>query len=188
MRYQSMPITKYLKELSSAKPIPGGGSAAALVASVGVSLSLMVARITIKKLKGDKRGKCAKLIKDLSRVQKRIQVIIDKDPAVYEKLIKSYRLPKANKKRARQIGKSLTASYGVMKELCLRLRDMSVINKKLITLSRGTITNDLLVSQLFIKSSLNAAAQTAHVNIYCMKSVTMRKKLSKEIQHIKKNS
>ena len=44
--YIDRPMREYLDDLAAKKPAPGGGSAAALAASMGVSLMSMVANYT----------------------------------------------------------------------------------------------------------------------------------------------
>jgi len=46
MKYINSPIKKYMKDLGANLPAPGGGSAAALTAGLGVSLLLMVVSFT----------------------------------------------------------------------------------------------------------------------------------------------
>ena len=39
-------LTEFIKELSSKKPIPGGGGASALIGAIGIALCSMVANLT----------------------------------------------------------------------------------------------------------------------------------------------
>ena len=50
-KYQFCPINEYLNCLSQRTPVPGGGSAAALVGSVGAALISMAANYSLKKNK-----------------------------------------------------------------------------------------------------------------------------------------
>ena len=49
--YIQQTLTEYLDELSSDKPIPGGGSVSAYVASLAMGLTQMVGRISLKRKK-----------------------------------------------------------------------------------------------------------------------------------------
>ncbi len=50
-KFTTLSLEKYLNELASEKPVPGGGSVSAYVASLAMGLTQMVARIAIKRKK-----------------------------------------------------------------------------------------------------------------------------------------
>src|SRR3989338_8542494 len=83
-------IKNYLDELSSDTPIPGGGGTSALVAALGISLMLMVARISLKKQEGEKKENLNKVIETLERMHQNTSDVVDLDPKVYEDVIASY--------------------------------------------------------------------------------------------------
>jgi formiminotetrahydrofolate cyclodeaminase len=45
-------VSDYLQQIASDRPVPGGGSAAALAGAMGAALLAMVARVSMKKAKG----------------------------------------------------------------------------------------------------------------------------------------
>ena len=47
VKLEQLLIHAFVKELASAHPTPGGGSAAALCSALGAALSAMVARLTV---------------------------------------------------------------------------------------------------------------------------------------------
>ena len=49
-------IAEFLEALSSKNPVPSGGGATALAASLAFSLALMVGNLTLGKKKGKRRG------------------------------------------------------------------------------------------------------------------------------------
>ncbi len=49
MQTQDAPLKTFLEELSSRAPVPGGGSASAIVGSIGAALCGMVGRLNDKK-------------------------------------------------------------------------------------------------------------------------------------------
>ena len=51
--YNDHTLSQYLEKLSAREPVPGGGSAAALVGAMGASLIAMAARYSLGKGKGD---------------------------------------------------------------------------------------------------------------------------------------
>ena len=90
-------IEKFLDELASAAPTPGGGSAAAIMGAMGAALVAMVCNLTIGK-KGyeqhdaemrDVLGECEAL-----RVQ--LTAMVADDVAAFDALMAGYKLPKAS--------------------------------------------------------------------------------------------
>ena len=87
--YIERPIKDYLKDLSAKLPAPGGGSAAALSASIGASLMCMVANYTI----GSPKYKAAEvkasdILKRSGAFRDELEALIDKDVEAYKKLSK----------------------------------------------------------------------------------------------------
>ena len=184
MHYNKMSITKYVKELSSAKPVPGGGSAAALVGTLGIALSSMVVQITMKKASPAKQKELKRYLKELQRIMQATRILIDKDARTYRMVIMSYKLPRSQPRRAQRVQKSLFASFTVMKELCSYLLRAHAINRKIFRLSHGAILNDVCVSQVFLHAALSSAVATASLNAEYITSKKRRKKLLDQIQKI----
>jgi len=184
MQYRKLSLNAYVKELSSSKSVPGGGSAASLVATLGISLSLMVARITIKKVGRIEQKKLKHSIHTLMRLQKQTRILIDKDSKMYQKVVESYKLPTAYQRRTLQLQRALVASYNGMKKLCIDLCAVHKINLDIFAIARGAILNDLCVSEAFIKAALSSAVAIASLNAEFITNKRLRKKLLDEIEKI----
>jgi glutamate formiminotransferase/formiminotetrahydrofolate cyclodeaminase len=104
-RLASMTVTGFDDELASSSPAPGGGSVAALAASMAAGLSSMVAALTFGK-KGytehnermEQIGVAAQALKD------RLLAAMDDDTAAFDRVMACFRLPKGTdqEKAARQ--------------------------------------------------------------------------------------
>ena len=186
MKYTKLSLQKYITELSSAQPVPGGGSAAALVGSLGVGLTEMVARIIIKKVTKRERHVVEKVLKKIQPVKRRINALIDKDTRMYKKVIASYKLSKKNPRRARAIQNALYDSYAIMKKLCDDLLIARESNRTLMKIARGAIANDLNVSESFIKAAFNSAVSTAHLNAAYVNDKSVQQKMIADIKRVKK--
>lgn len=85
--YINRSLKEYLDDLSARKPAPGGGSAAALSAAIGVSLMSMVANYTTGNPKyKDVEKDAAGLLLRLEKYRDRLQDLIDEDIEAYNKL------------------------------------------------------------------------------------------------------
>lgn len=80
-------IRGYLDDLAAKRPTPGGGSAAALAASLGAGLMLMVAHYTVGTARsGIVDEEIAELANRVSAYKRRLDALIDKDAEAYGRL------------------------------------------------------------------------------------------------------
>lgn len=80
-------IKQYLEDLAAKKAAPGGGSAAALAASIGTSLMSMVANFTAGNSKyKNVESKIADILLRVDKYSELLQDLIDKDIESYGKL------------------------------------------------------------------------------------------------------
>lgn len=85
---------KFIDELSSKAPVPGGGGAAAFVGSLGVALGSMVGNLTVGKEKyAAVEEDIQILLKKSEALIMRLNQLVQKDAAVFEPLAKAYGMP-----------------------------------------------------------------------------------------------
>lgn len=90
-----MRLDAFSDVLSSKAPVPGGGGASAVVATVGASLGQMVASLTLGKKKyADVQGRIEELIPRFETVRAELLALADEDAKAFEPLSKAYGLPK----------------------------------------------------------------------------------------------
>lgn len=87
---------RFLDELASGNATPGGGSAAAVMGSMGAALVSMVANLTIGK-KGYEAvdGEMRQLLADSEALRQRLVGMVAEDIAAFDSLMASYKMPKA---------------------------------------------------------------------------------------------
>lgn len=90
------PLPELLAEFASAGPTPGGGSAAALTAAVGLSLVAMVARMPRTKHGTDEdRTTLDGVLLAVEHLAQHALDLVDDDAAAYDGVVHAYRQPKA---------------------------------------------------------------------------------------------
>lgn len=110
-------IQKYLEELSSSSPTPGGGNVAALCAALSASLGTMVCNLTIGKKKyADVESEMITLKEKLSSYIDKFITLGKNDNEAFERVMDAFKLPKESdeqkKLRNEAIEKStLEAAY-----------------------------------------------------------------------------
>src|SRR6187200_2597672 len=89
------PFRELLAEFASSAPIPGGGSAVALTASVALSLLTMVARMPrTRGGSAEERATLDRRGEELQKLGEHTVELVDEDAAAYEGVIAAYRLSK----------------------------------------------------------------------------------------------
>lgn len=87
---------KFADELNSSAPVPGGGSVAALVGSLGAALAGMVGALTTGKKKyAAYEDDIQRILKEAKSLQDELMAQIDRDAANFLPLSKCYGLPRS---------------------------------------------------------------------------------------------
>ena len=93
--YRAGTVDKYVGDLASNLPAPGGGSGAALAGALGNALAAMVGNFTIGKDKfADVEDQVQGILEGLGTVRERLLELVDEDVAVYGKVSAAYKLPR----------------------------------------------------------------------------------------------
>lgn len=101
-------LKEYLNVLSKKEPVPGGGSAAALMGALGVSLLSMAANYSVGKNKSktvDSRIK--NKVKRTQEIRDKLLELIDLDAEAYMKVVKSKNATKKEKIKALKEAKKI---------------------------------------------------------------------------------
>jgi formiminotetrahydrofolate cyclodeaminase len=94
-RLTDRPFRELLAEFASTAPTPGGGSAAALTATVAFALLTMVARMPrTRPGTDDERATLNRVAEEVQRLGEHAVQLVDDDAASYENVVVAYRLPK----------------------------------------------------------------------------------------------
>ena len=93
--------TRFIEELSSAAPAPGGGGASACVGALAAALASMVGNLTVgKKTYAQVEGEVRVHLDKLCALRARLVELVDGDARAFEPLAAAYRMPKATPEEA----------------------------------------------------------------------------------------
>jgi len=94
-RLVTLSVERFIHELASDSPAPGGGSVSALSGALSAALSSMVAQLTLGK-EGYERynDEMKKLVSEAQNIQSRYIEIIDRDTDAFNAYIQALRMPK----------------------------------------------------------------------------------------------
>ncbi|MCX7957133.1 MAG: cyclodeaminase/cyclohydrolase family protein [Endomicrobia bacterium] len=187
--YLSSSIEKYLNDLASNLPAPGGGSASALVSTTGISCLLMVANFTVNK-RGyeDVQEEIKKIIEELTQIKEKLQNYIDRDVEAYKEVSKAYKLPKETpleiEKREKQIQISLEHAATIAYEIMELSHKGILYSEKLLKIGNKNLITDVLCGTLFLFGAIQAAKYNLVINIKNSKNVEFIEEKRKQAKKI----
>lgn len=190
-------VEEFIKELASSAPTPGGGSVAALSASLAGALNSMVYSLTVGKkvyenLSEDLKDKLnAYNIKSKDFYEDAL-TFIDKDKEVFNKVIASYKLPKdtdeLKKDREEKINDALIDAMYVpleLMKLCINFYDNIDFAADY---GNKNAVSDAGVAAIMLHSAIEGAMLNVKINLASIKNEDIVKEVSKEAVNILETS
>lgn len=165
-RLADLTLEGFCDELSTDSPAPGGGSVAALCASMSAGLSAMVANLTINKKGYEANWEKAKEIAEEAQhvKNKAIQAIDDDTQAFYE-MMDAMRLPKASD--AEKQTRNNAIQEATKKAILIPLESLEIAHECVLLGERiAQIGNKNALSDAGVAAiTANAAAKAAYLNV-----------------------
>jgi len=165
--YIDSSIRTYLDDLAAKKPAPGGGSAAALAASIGTSLMSMVANYTVGRPKyKDVEAEVSGMIEDIRRFDSELRALVDEDVEAYGRL--SAALKKA--------GGSGPVSDEIFKEAIkppIRVCEISArclkLCGRLAECGNSNLVTDTAIAAILLEGAFFSAKYNVYINLASIK-------------------
>lgn len=184
-------MKKFISDLSSSSPAPGGGGAAALVGAVGLALGTMVGNLTSGKKKyADVQEDIERLIERSVALTERLEGLISEDAAAFEPLAAAYRLPSGTdeeKKRKEEVMQAgLQGAARVPLEIArASVEALELLDEYALKGSRLAVS-DAGCGAAFCGAAVRAAEYNVLINIRLMKDVKKRDCLAEELDSLVK--
>jgi formiminotetrahydrofolate cyclodeaminase len=163
-------ITDFLKKLGSREPAPGGGSSAALAASLGANLLAMVCQLTAgKKGYEEHWEECERENVGVVEAAERLRVLIDEDTEAFNALMASFKLPKESpdekKARRKEIQKCTRRAIEVPLEVARLSRRLLTKAPRLAFVGNANAVSDIGVGALLLTAGINGAVLNVEINL-----------------------
>src|SRR5579859_5065281 len=163
-------LTDALESLSSAEPVPGGGSVAALQSAMGASLLVMVCNLTL----GKKRYESVKT--DISRLKDHAQYLRDlalelsqRDVEAYQRVSLSLAMPKSTESELDQRRQSLQDALKGACEPPLRTMSAAIdvleVAGGLVSIGNKSAISDVAVAAIAAGAAFRAAEFNVEINL-----------------------
>lgn len=175
--------TEFLEELSSARPVPGGGGASAAVGAFASALGMMVANLTVgKKRYADVEEEVKEIRSQLEQLRDELVNLTDKDAEAFEPLSRAYGLPKETEeqkeKKERVLEQALYEAsivpMDIMETILKVMRLLKVMGEK----GSKIAISDVGVGILFAQAALEGASLNVFINTNLMKNLERAEELN----------
>ena len=184
LRKQS--IEFFLDELSSNKLVPGGGSAASLVAAIGTALGSMVGNLALSKKRYQSIiPEIESVIVKSEKLKRELEYLIEKDAESCESLLKAFKMPKSEREFV--MDAALEEACTVPLEIMKKTIEAIDLHEQLLELGITTAISDIGVGVSFCKAALEGASLSILINTKLMKNDGMKATLNEETELVTAN-
>lgn len=163
-------ILEFADRLASEQPAPGGGSAAALSGLTGVCLLEMVINLSLGR---DELVQHSELLttkqKELARLHRELQFLIDRDAQAFSGVMTAYKLPKATEDEKRLRKDAVQKAYRQAAEIPLEVARACLETLEIAKALCGKVNphavSDLAVGSLSAHASAIGALLNTAINL-----------------------
>jgi len=167
-------IERFLDELASKAPTPGGGSAAAIIGSMGAALASMVCNLTVGKEKyADVEGDLRTALEAAEGLRARLLDMVNEDVRVFDAVMAAYALPRdsdADKTaRTGAIQRALREATEVPLACARACAELIDITEVVAHKGNPGVISDAGVAVLAAHAALRSAALNVYINTGAIK-------------------
>ena len=164
-----MTLTGFAEETSSESPAPGGGSIAAYVGALGISLGTMVANLSAHKRGWDDRWSTFSDVAERGMaLQRRLLGLVDEDTAAFDAIMAAFGMPKGNEaQKAERKAAIQSATLGAMEtplEVAEKALESMAIMAEMAERGNPNSVTDAGVGALCARTAVLGAVMNVRVN------------------------
>ncbi len=185
-----MTVEDFMDELSSESPAPGGGSVAALSASLGTSLIAMVSNLTYGKKGYEKQwNKVKPLGEKAQELKDKFLSLIDEDTDAFNIYMAALKMKKKTEeeKKARNeaIQKAIVNATQVPLKLMQTINEATELLPEMAKRGNQNSISDIGVGALMLESAVKGAYLNVIINVPSIEDEKVKKEIMKEAEEIK---
>jgi formiminotetrahydrofolate cyclodeaminase len=184
-----MSLKEFLEKLSSNEPAPGGGSAAALVGSIGASLGCMVTNLTIDKKNYEEVKEEMKNLKvKFEEYREKFLQLMEEDAEAFNEVIEALKLPKSTEeeKRVRNEKIQEKTKKATLVPLQIAKDALEVMELSGVTIEKGykMAKSDAAISLVMAKAAVDGGLYNVKINLPSIKDEDFLREVNSQIEKI----
>src|SRR3982074_2655357 len=188
-----MDLRQFCNETLSDSPAPGGGSVAALMGALGVSLGGMVANLSAgKRGWDDKLQYFSDWAVKAQQLKDELLFLVDEDTAAFNKVMEPFALPKESTEEKAARSAAIHSANKYAAEIPLRVMETAAKSYQLLAemADKGNPASisDVGVGLLASRACIDGAALNVRINLAGMKDEKLKAALQKKAQEISAES
>jgi glutamate formiminotransferase/formiminotetrahydrofolate cyclodeaminase len=189
----SMTIDRFVDEVSSNSPAPGGGSVAALAGSLGAALAAMVANLTVGKAGYESAWASSSALAERAQdIKAALLAAVDDDTRAFDDVLAAMRLPKATDADKRTRSDAIAAAYEkatavplATARLCLQAIELA---EEAARTGNRNSASDAGVGALLAKAGLESALLNVRINLPSVREGAFKAATLREIVELQSKS
>lgn len=197
MEFRMYSIEKFLNELSSDMPSPGGGSTAALVAALASSLNSMVYSLTInkkafEKLTNENKEKMIKFSHKAKNFTELSQSFMERDRIEFMELMDSFKLPKDTEEeksiRSKIIKEKTFKAMESPLDLARECLDFYENISFAVEFGNKNLISDAGVAAILLNAAIESSILNVKINLNSLRKEEYAEEIEKECIYILEKS
>lgn len=171
-------IEKYLSDLASSAPAPGGGAAAALSGAQAAALLAMVARLSIAKAEDPPDTSWQKMADQLDLHRSKLMQLAEDDEAAFSRVMQTYKLPKNNDSekavRTEAIQSALKGATKVPLAVMNESASLATYYPPLAKTSNVQVVSDTAIAVILADAAIDTALYNVKINLKYLKDMAFK--------------
>ena len=189
----NLKITEYLEKAAAGTAVPGGGSVAALNASLAAGLTEMVANLTIgKKSYEAVTEEMNDITTRAAELRKKLTAAIDQDAEAYSAVMAAFKLPKATDPemalRRQEIQKAFKQAALVPLEVAIDAVKVIDLAGRAIDSGNKNAVTDGVVAAMNARTAALAALYNVKINLVSIEDDEFVKELTRKINDLEQQA
>lgn len=193
---QNLTVKAFAEELASNSPAPGGGSAAALAASLGSSLGSMVFNLTVGKkayneYEEETKDSILKALEITNLNQAEFLNLMEKDAEEFIELMAAFKLPKNTEEEKTVRKEKIEEGYIKALQVPLTVAEKSYEIYKYIELAANfgnkNAVSDAGVAALLLQTAIESAVLNVKINLSGISDDTYKAQLQQKCNELVKS-
>ena len=182
-------VKGFLEELASESPAPGGGSVAALSASLAAGLTTMVANLTFDKKGYESQKAMMGAVRMRStKLRERLIELVDEDTAAFNEIMAAYKMPKGNdgdkKKRSEAIQTATKHAADVPFEVAKISNELLKLTHVIAEKGNKNAITDAGSAALMADAAIQMASMNVRINMQSIKDKKFNDEMDKKLGEI----